>query len=63
MPKDKYLLTKVKVKYKDLRLPPDEINALVLQKPNKRILGIPFYLMAYNLFYKEGKLQKIVGEP
>ena len=63
VPKDKYLLTKVKVKYKDLRLPPDEINALVLQKPNKRILGIPFYLMAYNLFYKEGKLQKIVGEP
>ncbi len=63
VPKDQYLVSKVKIKYKDLRLPPDELNALVLQKPNKRILGIPFYLMAYNLFHKEDKLQKIVGEP
>jgi outer membrane protein assembly factor BamA len=52
---NQYLLNKTKLKTKLHSLDRDEVNAIVKQKPNKKLFGFfRFYLLAYN-FSKSGK--------
>jgi len=49
VPEGRYLLKHNAVVTTEKSVPPEELLDIVKQKPNKRILGIPFYLALYNL--------------
>lgn len=49
IPEGSYLLKHHKVRTTATSVDHEELLAIVKQKPNKRILGIPFYLSLYNL--------------
>ena len=56
---EQFLLNNYRLKTKIKSLDKDEINAIVKQKPNKKLFGFfRFYLLAYN-FSKTGKDNKI----
>jgi outer membrane protein assembly factor BamA len=49
VPSDKYLLTKVKVICDNKKIDKLELTSCVRQKPNKKVLGMKFYLGLYNM--------------
>lgn len=49
IPEGSHLLKHNKVRTTGKSVPTEELLAIVKQKPNKRILGVPFYLGLYNL--------------
>ncbi len=49
VPEGAYLLKENAVRTTAKSVPTEELLTIVKQKPNKRILGIPFYLALYNL--------------
>lgn len=49
VPAGRHLLVRSKVEVKDKRVEKDELASLMKQRPNKRILGLRFYLAMYNL--------------
>lgn len=49
VPQGSYLLKRNKVEVADKAVDPAELESIVKQKPNKRILWVPFYLHTYNL--------------
>lgn len=49
VPSDKYLLNSVKIKNPNSKIKKNEFYTLLKQKPNKRLLGLKFYLNLYNL--------------
>lgn len=69
VPKDEYLLDKMTVKVKNITLDKDEVNAIIKQKPNRKILStIRFHLGVYNAAHR-GKsnkfkrwLERTIGE-
>ncbi len=70
VPKDEYLLSKNRIEAKKKSNDPDEeLKNYILQKPNKRFLGVRFYLFLYNLSdinkqkWPHGWLRRISEEP
>lgn len=49
VPQGSYLLTKNKVEVSERSVDPAELLPIIKQKPNKRILWVPFYLHVHNL--------------
>lgn len=49
VPENEHLLRRSSVKVEGREPDPSELAAIVKQKPNKRILGLPIYLHLYNL--------------
>jgi outer membrane protein assembly factor BamA len=49
VPQNQYLLKKYKIEINNKKIKTSELDGYVRQKPNKKILGIPFYLSVYNL--------------
>jgi len=70
VPDGQFLLDNMAVKTKNLNLDKDEMQAIVKQKPNRKILGlIRFHLGVYNFAHKDTTkrlrrwLERTVGEP
>lgn len=49
VPEDEYLLQKNKIELSEKSVPRNDINRYILQRPNKKLLGIRFYLFLYNM--------------
>ena len=49
VPEGRYLLKKNTVKVAERSVDKDDLIGIIKQKPNKKILGLRFYLTAYNL--------------
>jgi outer membrane protein assembly factor BamA len=49
VPEGNYLLSKNKIETEQKVVPEDQLKGYVIQKPNKRILGVRFHLFLYNL--------------
>ncbi len=49
LPPDRHLLVRTRVEVQHNGVDKDELRALMKQRPNKRILGLRFYLAMYNL--------------
>jgi len=49
VPEDKYLLNRSKTENTNKNIDNNEIQSYIRPKPNKRILGLKFYLGLYNL--------------
>ncbi len=63
--KDEFLLSKVKLKYKEQSLLKEELYSLSKQKPNRKLLGVfRLYLGVYNMYYhkEESKIRNNIGE-
>lgn len=55
LPENAYLLTKTKIHHANKNIPEDELNAILKQQPNRKILGtMRFHLRVYN-FANRGK--------
>lgn len=69
VPEGDYLLSKNKVENVQKSVPEDQLKNYVLQKPNKRLFGLRFYLFLYNLSniqkekWPHNWLRKIGEEP
>ena len=68
VPEDKYLLNKYKLEYDNRNIDDNEMEGYIRPKPNKRILGLKFYLGLYNLSGSKDSginrwLKKIGEEP
>ena len=69
VPNGEYLVDKMSIKSKASGLDKDEMNAIVKQKPNRKILGvIRFHLGVYNFAHKDTTkrfrrwLERTIGE-
>jgi len=49
LPQDNHLLSKNRVEITGRNITEDQVNGYVVQKPNKKILGMRFHLFLYNL--------------
>ncbi len=49
LPEDKYLLNRSKIENSNRSIDKNELESYIRPKPNKRILGLKFYLGVYNL--------------
>jgi outer membrane protein assembly factor BamA len=69
IPQGSYLLDKNQVKVKNKTIATDKLTRYILQKPNKKVLGIRFHLGLYNManpnktHWPHGWLRKIGEEP
>jgi hypothetical protein len=69
IPKDSYLLNKNRIEIKEKTISREDLNKYVLQKPNKKVLGLRFHLGLFNLAnpaktgWPHGWLRKIGEEP
>jgi len=69
VPEGDYLLSKNKVVTAQKSIPEDQLNSYVIQKPNKKLLGLRFYLFLYSLSdinkekWPHNWLRKIGEEP
>jgi outer membrane protein assembly factor BamA len=69
IPDHEYLLRTIKVEATPKVLPEDQFKSYIIQRPNKKILGVRFHLFLYNLSNKEKNkwphnwLRKIGEEP
>jgi hypothetical protein len=69
VPEGSYLLSKNKIETTQNKVSEDQLTGYIIQVPNKRILGIRFYLFLYNLSniekekWPNGWLRKIGEEP
>jgi outer membrane protein assembly factor BamA len=69
IPEGNYLLSKNKVETSQKSIPEEQLKSYILQKPNKKLLGMRFYLFLYSLsdIHKEkwphNWLRKIGEEP
>lgn len=67
VPEDEYLLNKYNIEYKNRNIKKDDLERVIKQKPNKRILGLKFHLSLYNLSKKDkdsriNRWLKTIGE-
>ncbi len=63
IPEGSYLLKQNAVRSTTKSVPTEELMAIVKQKPNKRILGFPFYLVLYNMSDPEAvQLRRLVKD-
>jgi outer membrane translocation and assembly module TamA len=67
VPDDEYLLNKYNIDYKNRDIKKDDLERVIKQKPNKRILGLKFHLSLYNLSRKDkdsrmNRWLKTIGE-
>jgi len=49
VPSERYLLNRVKIQIDNKSISKQELKSYIRQKPNKRVLGLRFYLGMYNL--------------
>ena len=69
IPQGSYLLNKNQVEVKQKSIAADEINKYIVQKPNKKVIGVRFHLWLYNMAnpaktkWPHGWLKKIGEEP
>ncbi len=69
IPKGSYLLNKNQVEVRQKSVSADELKKYIVQKPNKKVLGLRFHLLLYNMAHQEktkwphGWLKKIGEEP
>jgi outer membrane protein assembly factor BamA len=69
IPQSSYLLNKNQIEIKQKSIPSEELSKYILQKPNKKVLGVRFHLWMYNLANPSktkglsGWLKKIGEEP
>jgi hypothetical protein len=69
IPQDSYLLNKNKIEIRQKNISSEELNRYILQKPNKKVLGVRFHLWLFNMAKPEktkginGWLKKIGEEP
>jgi outer membrane protein assembly factor BamA len=69
IPQDSYLLKKNQIEVRQNGISSEELNKYILQKPNKKVLGVRFHLWLYNMANPEktkglpGWLKKIGEEP
>ena len=69
IPQGSYLLNKNQIEVRQKNVSAEEINKYILQKPNKKVLGLRFHLWLYNMANPEktkwphGWLKKIGEEP
>jgi len=53
VPEDEYLLNKYNIEYQNRNIKKDDLNKVIKQKPNKRILGLKFHLSLHNMAKKD----------
>jgi outer membrane protein assembly factor BamA len=53
IPENEYLLSKIRMEATPKVLPEDQFKSYIIQRPNKKILGLRFHLFLYNLSNKE----------
>jgi outer membrane protein assembly factor BamA len=69
IPQDSYLLGRNRIEVRQKNISTEELNKYILQKPNKKTLGVRFHLWLYNMANPEktkginGWLRKIGEEP
>ena len=69
IPKGSYLLNKNQIEIRQKNIPAEQLNKYILQKPNKKVLGIRFHLWLFNIAnpaktrWPHGWLKKIGEEP
>ncbi len=69
VPDDRYLLTRNRIKLEDKSINRNEIKDYLKQRPNKKILGLRFHLLLYNISninkdkWPHGWLRKIGEKP
>jgi outer membrane protein assembly factor BamA len=69
IPEESYLLSKNQIEIRKKSIPVEELNKYILQKPNKKVLGVRFHLWLYNMANPaktkglHGWLKKIGEEP